>query len=550
MDLKIYESNAGIGGTWYVNKYPGLMCDIPSHSYQVTFENKTDWSGFYASGEEILQNLVNVVDKYKLQPFIKLQHRLTCARWDESIGKWHLTIRKSRTSGPAMGSKGALKIPTYDDWEEIHDVVDILFLGVGSLSRWTWPNIMGLETFSGEVIHSAQWDTTEHEKNWKDKNVAVIGVGSSAIQIVTALQPKVKHLSNYVRGQTWISSLFVQEQMLKLGGSASADMDRNYKFTEKTIESFKDPVFYQKVRTDIEIDLNLAHPATLVGNPAAGFARDEFKQSMLERLTKKPWIAEHLVPEFGVACRRLTPGPGYLEALCEDNVSFIPALIQRVTPTGIETVDGKSQDLDVIVCATGFDTSYRYDFDIIGKKGETLQEHHTPHPRTYMSVAVDGFPNMFQALGPNGGVGAGNLLLIMERQVDYAVSATLKIQRERIKSMDAKPEAVDDFESWIESYFPKTVFGTTCRSWYKGGKEEGRVVAIWPGSPMHAARALAHPRWEDFNYEFVDGAVNRFYWFGDGNSVADVNEHADKAWYLRPENIDYPPVPTEDKSKL
>lgn len=103
-----------------------------------------------------------------------------------------------------------------------------------------------------------------------------------------------------------------------------------------------------------------------------------------------------------------------------------------------------------VALTLGFDTSYRYDFDIIGKKGETLQEHHTPHPRTYMSVAVDGFPNMFQALGPNAGVGAGNLLLIMERQVDYAVSATLKIQRERIKSMDVKPEAVDDFETWIE----------------------------------------------------------------------------------------------------
>lgn len=119
---------------------------------------------------------MNVVDKYKLQPFIKLQHRLTCARWDEPAGKWHLTIRKSRTSEPAIDRTGALKSPTYDHWEEIHDVVDILFLGVGSLSRWTWPDIKGLEMFSGEVIHSAQWDTTEHENNWKDKNVAVIGV--------------------------------------------------------------------------------------------------------------------------------------------------------------------------------------------------------------------------------------------------------------------------------------------------------------------------------------------------------------------------------------
>lgn len=119
----------------------------------------------------------------------------------------------------------------------------------------------------------------------------------------------------------------------------------------------------------------------------------------------------------------------------------------------------------------GFDTTFRLDFDIIGKGGKTLEEHHTPHPRTYLSVAVDGFPNMFQALGPNAGVGAGNLLLIMERQVDYAVAATLKIQREHIKSMDAKPAAVDDFEQWIEvsptesfALYGSNIFSLFCRA--------------------------------------------------------------------------------------
>lgn len=99
---------------------------------------------------------------------------------------------------------------------------------------------------------------------------------------------------------------------------------------------------------------------------------------------------------------------------------------------------------------TGFETSFRLDLDIKGRNGISLNDHHTPHPRTYLSVAVDGFPNMFQALGPNASVGAGNLLLIMERQVDYAVAATLKIQRERIKSIEAKSEAVDDFEKYID----------------------------------------------------------------------------------------------------
>ena len=163
-------------------------------------------------------------------------------------------------------------------------------------------------------------------------------------------------------------------------------------------------------------------------------------------------------------------------------------MIKRATPTGIETADGNFQDLDVIVCATGivtfetcegilnasiagFDLSFHLDFDIIGRGGVTLKDHHTPHPRTYLAVAVDGFPNMFQALGANSNVGAGNLLLVMERQVDYAVAATLKVQRERLKSIEAKSEAVEDFEQYIDVRMPFLCIDPECyanRAPFKG----------------------------------------------------------------------------------
>lgn len=137
---------------------------------------QADWSSFYASGAEILKNLEHLVDKYQLRPYIRLQHQLASAKWNESTGKWHITIRRSVASPPTRNVKATLNTPIDDGWEEIHDVVDVLFLGVGSLSRWNWPDIKGLETFSGEVIHSAQWNSTEHQNNWKDKKVAVIGV--------------------------------------------------------------------------------------------------------------------------------------------------------------------------------------------------------------------------------------------------------------------------------------------------------------------------------------------------------------------------------------
>ncbi|KAJ3753930.1 FAD/NAD-binding domain-containing protein [Lentinula raphanica] len=545
--LIIYEANAGVGGTWFVNRYPGLSCDIPSHCYQLTFAENPNWSSFYAPGPEIRDYLESVVEKYQLGTYIKLQHRLIRAQYDEKSGKWHLTIERPKTE-PRQDShrKG-----NASDIEEIEDTADILFTGIGSLSRWQWPEIEGLENFQGKVVHSAQWETGEGDsgpktrwedtvKNWGDKKIGVIGVGSSAIQIVPALQPKVKTVMNFVRGKTWVSASFVREHLVTLAdGDESVD---NYTFTNKDKLKFEDKEYYRKFRRGLESDLNGAHPATLRGHPLQQGARTIFEEIMKKKLAKKPWIAEHLIPDFSVACRRLTPGPGYLEALCEDNVEFVPETIRRVTSTGIETADGRHREMDVIVCATGFDTSYKLPFAFIGRNGINLNDQFDPHPRTYLGIAVDGFPNWFAALGPNTGVGAGSLLIIIERQVDYAVAATLKMQRERIKSMEVKKKAVDDFDAYIEVIDGRrqSVFGEKCRSWYKVGKEEGRVVSLWPGSTLHCVKALEHPRWEDYDYELMDSVDNRFFWLGDGNTVADKVPGSDRAWYLDPREIDIP----------
>ncbi|KAJ3871890.1 FAD/NAD-binding domain-containing protein [Lentinula edodes] len=551
LELTIYEANAGIGGTWFVNRYPGLACDIPSHCYQLTFAENPDWSSFYAPGPEIQAYLESVVERFHLGPYIKLQHRLTRAQYDEKTGKWRLTIKRA-TASTDNSNPQIRQGTTQDGYEDIEVTADVLFTGIGSLSRWQWPEIEGLETFQGKVIHSAQWETGEGDsgaktkwedtvKSWGEKKIGVIGVGSSAIQIVPALQPRVKTISNFVRGKTWVSASFVREHLVTLAnGDESVDI---YTFTDKDKKKFRDKEYYREFRRGLESDLNGAHLATLRGNPLQQGAREIFEKIMRQKLSKKPWIAEHLIPDFSVACRRLTPGPGYLESLCEENVEFVPENIKRITPTGIETVDDKHRDLDVIVCATGFDTSYKLPFTFIGRNGIELNKQFEPHPRTYLGIAVDGFPNWFSALGPNTGVGAGSLLIIIERQVDYAVAATLKLQRERLKSIEVKKKAVDDFDAYLEVQFELrsfSVFGEKCRSWYKVGKEEGRVVSLWPGSCLHCIKALEHPRWEDYDYEPLDPDNNRFFWLGNGNTLADKIPGSDRSWYLSPEEVDIP----------
>lgn len=160
-----------------------------------------------------------------------------------------------------------------------------------------------------------------------------------------------------------------------------------------------------------------------------------------------------------MSCRRLTPTPGYLRAIVQDNVDVVPTHIKRITPTGIETDDGKTYDLDVLVCATGFDTSFRYPFPIIGRNGTDLRDKWTPFPETYLSLCTDGFPNLFFTNGPNTCVGTTSLWIMMEHQVQYAVNAAMKLQRERLKSIEPKREAVADFTEWMEDYFPKVRIG-------------------------------------------------------------------------------------------
>lgn len=398
--------------------------------------------------------------------------------------------------------------------------------------------------------------------DYSDKSVAVIGVGSSAIQVVPALQPKTKQVDNYVRGKTWVATPFASKTLLAINPSGencrlpfllcltvAPDVSIADQFTAADKKRFQDPKEYFEFRLELERELNSVHGATLKGHPMQEGGRVAFKEMMVKKLAKKPWIADHIIPDFPVACRRLTPGPGYLEALVSDNVDFIPTHISHVTEDGITTVDGKSRKYDVIVCATGYDTTYKPEIDIVGRSGQTLADQWSPDPIAYLGMATDGFPNWFNILGPNNAVGSGSLLCIIERQIDYVVAAAKKVQRERIKRIEVKKAAIDDYDEYMRAYFPKTVYSDKCRSWCtlvslatfhrfadgrystvdKMGKEEGRVFGLWPGSCLHALRALERPRWEDYDYELLDGKKNRFYWLGDGWSDAEKNGNGDGA---------------------
>ncbi|KAI0835701.1 flavin-binding monooxygenase [Hypoxylon sp. FL0890] len=535
VDLRIYEKEESVGGTWWVNRYPGCACDIPAHSYQYSFNPNPDWSAFYAPQQEIHAYLEGTAKKYGVLRFVKLSHKVESCRWDDNKKKWILTVQRTDTK------------------ETFEDDADVLVAARGYLSDPAWPNIPGLKSFEGELMHSAIWN---ENYDFKNKRIGIIGNGSSAIQIVPSLQ-KVEgtQLSCFVRSKTWIINLFGDTVMMKLGLDPT-----QLEFTpEQRREFAEDPERFFKFRKILETDLATLHDISIRGSAMQVGAMSYFSETMKQRLAKKPEIAKFLIPSFGIGCRRATPGPGYLEALVEDNVDFITDPIETVTPTGVTLESGRSIPLDALVCATGFKTSSAPPFPVYGRDDQSLESRYKPFSAAYLSLAVDSFPNFFMMLGPNSAIGSGSLTVILENEGDYIVKCIRKLQKEDYATMTVKPERVHDWSEYCHEYFKETVYTDTCHSWYKSeGGFGDRITGLWPGSTLHAIEALRAPRWEDYDWEVIEGnRANRLMWMGNGRSITHMpgegeNEWGgDPSWYIEPRFVDFPnPGRPEDDETL
>jgi hypothetical protein len=212
---------------------------------------------------------------------------------------------------------------------------------------------------------------------------------------------------------------------------------------------------------------------------------------------------------------------------------------------GMETMDGGSHEYDAIICATGYDCSFRPRFPVTGINGVDLRDTFKDVPSSYLSVAVESFPNMFMIGGPNSEVGTSHSMIVFEKVGDYAVKCVQKAQFEHIKSMSPSSRAVKDFMTYVTTYFTnnRTVYGEKCRTVYRNGKTEGPSTALWPGSVLHLIRTLQEPRWQDYDYKYLN-AESMFGYLGDGWTEAEKNG-GDVAYYL--DEVDYPPIPSESK---
>jgi cation diffusion facilitator CzcD-associated flavoprotein CzcO len=503
IELQIFDKNADVGGTWFENIYPGVRCDIPANVYQSTFEPNTQWSEEYAQGAEIRDYWQNVAKKYNVYKYLRLRRNVIGAAWSEEKSTWGVTVENLESG------------------ETSTEEFEVLLTAVGRFNAWKIPDYPGIEDYKGHLRHSSDWDPTFDPKG---KTVAVIGNGASGIQVVPNLQPLVKHLDHYARSKTWIAGSF--------GGEGEGRTLEPKYYPTDLLKSFADPETYFKFRKDLESKFYSRFGTLMKGSKENTALRKDFVKLMAARLSQKPELLDEMIPDFSPNCRRLTPGPGYLEALTSPNVSYIRTPIASFTSTGILTTDGVSRPVDAVICCTGANIDMKPRFPILAH-GADLRDAWTPDPTTYLGLATPRFPNLLFIQGPNAAGHSGTVPNQVETQLTYIARLLRKVAQQNIKTFAPSRAATDDFVAYADAFFPRTVWTEECSSWANGGRPGGRIHGHWPGSASHVNLVRRDPRWEDWEWVAGGEGGNRFAWLGNGWTEKEVRGEGDLTPYLR-----------------
>lgn len=399
-DYLIVEAGDEAGGTWYWNTYPGIAVDIPSFSYQFSFEQSPDWSRTYAPGRELKAYADHCVDKYGIASRIRFGTEVTGAHFDEDHDLWRLTTSTGElTARHLINAAGVLNVPKL-------------------------PDIEGVQTFTGTTLHTARWD---HGTDLSGKRVAVIGTGASAVQLIPEIAPIVEHLTVFQRTPIWCFPKFDVPlpaparwaMRLPFGSAAQRLLSQAY--------------------VEVTFPLSAQYHSVL---PLSGGA-ERLAKKYLGREVDDPVLRDKLTPRYAVGCKRPAFHNSYLSTFNRDNVALVTEPIDRITPAGVVTTDGAAHDVDVLVLATGFavmdvDSGT---FPLIGPGGQSLAEFWTEHRmQAYEGVSVPGFPNFFNVCGPYGYVGSSYFALI-ETQTRHIVRCLQQAERTGAARVEVRPEA-------------------------------------------------------------------------------------------------------------
>lgn len=455
----VFEKSGGVGGTWYDNTYPGAACDVPSHLYRYSFAPKPDWTYAYARQEEIKSYVEDCARDFGVTGNIRLNTVIEDVRFDEQAKLWVL-----RTSGG-------------EQWR-----ARFVISATGPLSVPFTPPIKGLNRFKGAVFHSARW---QQDIALDGKDVAMIGNAASAIQIAPEIAKSVGFLNVFQRTPNYILPR----------------RDRIYSASQKALWR-KFPMLLRakyalmaKARDVFSFRAFKKHSLL-----AKWFSRHAI--AGMKEIVLDPAMRANLTPDYPLGCKRILLSDDYYQTLLRSNVNLISDGIASIDEHGLCTRSGRHIPADIIVFATGFDTTkFLGAQTVIGREGKNLQAILAKTPTAYRGVSYPGFPNFFTLLGPNTGLGHSSVIIMAEAQFGYILKLMQRTDAISGTSLaEVQVAANANYNAALYKDLEKMVWAANCASWYK--RPDGTNPFLWPHSTAAYRQLMARPDFDD--YQFTD----------------------------------------------
>jgi len=433
-DVTILDHGPALGGTWRDNSYPGAACDVPSHLYSFSYDQRRDWSRLCSPQREILDYLNGVATKFGIDRMVVPDTRVVSCDWDDARQVWRVASEDGRT------------------WE-----AEALVVATGQLHQPAFPNIDGRDRFAGHSFHSARWD---HDYDLHGKRVAVIGTGASAVQFVPEIAHQAQRLFVFQRTGNW----FLPRKNRAYPPWLKAIFEH-----VPGVQAFRRRFMFYYCES---LTMMIRHPRTWgrMGHlKSALFMRTQLRDPEVRR---KVW------PDYTFGCKRILFSSDFLPALQRPNVEVVTDRVTALSERGVVTADGTEREVDCVIYGTGFKTNdFMFPMAINGAGGRSLAEEWADGAHAHLGMTVPGFPSMFVMYGPNTNTSGGSIIAYLEAQAGY-IRQAIELQRDRgaPPAVRAEVEAASDRE--LQDRFAGTAW-LECDSWYRD--ESGRIVTNWPG---------------------------------------------------------------------
>ncbi len=488
LQAQIIEAAPGVGGTWYHNRYPGARVDIQSLEYSFGFDDALQqdwhWTERYAPQAELLRYANHVTDRFALRDGIRFNTRLEAAAFDETLKRWQAVA----TSGERWSAR-------------------FLVLAAGPLSTPNQPDFPGLADFQGRLLHTARWPT--EPVDFSGQRVGVVGTGSSGVQAIPIIAEQAAQLTVFQRTATYAVPArngpldaaleartkadypgFRARNRLMMGGFGS-DLPPN-RISAMAVSAEQRQQMFEE-RWAIGGFGLLGTFNDLIVNPQANDLAAEFVRGKIRSTVHDAATAALLCPSHPIGCKRLCVDSGYYATFNRPNVRLVDvasAPIERFTATGLVT-GGVEHTLDAVVLATGFDamTGTVLRLDLRGRGGRRIQDHWRAGPLNYLGMAVSGFPNLFNLVGPGSTSAFTNVVVAIEHQIDWIADCISHLRANGLASIEATPEAERDYIAHVNTVAARTIY-LNCNSWDLGANIPGKPRMFMPlfGFPAYVQK--------------------------------------------------------------